>query len=200
MLKTGALIVAAGMSSRMGDFNPLLRIGSHSISQRIVSTFKEAGITCIVMITGYRAADLEKHLEGQGVLFLRNEAYQHSDMFASARIGFSFLHSQCDRILFTPVYVPLFTADTIRKLLETDAEIACPVCGQTKGHPILLSSEAAARLSEDSGENGLRGAISRCHIEMQTIQVEDKGILYDADTPADYASLLRHYDSQFPLR
>ena len=35
-MQTAALIVAAGMSSRMGDFKPMLSIGSISIAQRVV--------------------------------------------------------------------------------------------------------------------------------------------------------------------
>ncbi len=34
-MTSAALIVAAGMSSRMGDFKPLLNIGSISIAQRV---------------------------------------------------------------------------------------------------------------------------------------------------------------------
>ena len=33
-MQFGALIVAAGMSSRMGEFKPMLNIGSISIAQR----------------------------------------------------------------------------------------------------------------------------------------------------------------------
>ena len=40
-MSIGAVIVAAGMSSRMGDFKPLLSIGSQSIAQRIVSTLRQ---------------------------------------------------------------------------------------------------------------------------------------------------------------
>ena len=61
-MKTGALIVAAGMSSRMGDFKPMLNIGSISIAQRVVATFQQAGVDKIVMVTGYQAAMLEHHL------------------------------------------------------------------------------------------------------------------------------------------
>ena len=35
-MKIAALIVAAGMSSRMGEFKPMLSIGSISIAQRVV--------------------------------------------------------------------------------------------------------------------------------------------------------------------
>ena len=53
-MTTAALIVAAGMSSRMGDFKPLLNIGSISIAQRVVATFQQAGVEKIVMVTGVK--------------------------------------------------------------------------------------------------------------------------------------------------
>ena len=37
MMQTGALIVAAGKSSRMGDFKPMLQLGSISIAQRVIN-------------------------------------------------------------------------------------------------------------------------------------------------------------------
>ena len=59
------------MSSRMGDFKPMLSIGSISIAQRVVATFRQAGIRRIVMVTGFNAVTLERHLSGSGVIFLR---------------------------------------------------------------------------------------------------------------------------------
>lgn len=63
-MQTAALIVAAGMSSRMGDFKPMLSIGSITIAQRVVATFHQAGIQKIVMVTGFHAVTLERHLSG----------------------------------------------------------------------------------------------------------------------------------------
>ncbi|MGI6152038.1 MAG: nucleotidyltransferase family protein, partial [Christensenellales bacterium] len=74
-METGVVIVAAGMSSRMGDFKPMLNIGSISIAQRIIATFQQAGVKRIVVVTGYNADILEHHLAKCGVIFLRNEQY-----------------------------------------------------------------------------------------------------------------------------
>ena len=63
-MQIGAVIVAAGMSSRMGDFKPMLNIGSISIAQRVVATFHQAGVSKIVMVTGYNAVML--YTEGGG--------------------------------------------------------------------------------------------------------------------------------------
>ena len=193
-MQVGAVIVAAGMSSRMGEFKPMLNIGSISIAQRIVATLHQAGISKIVVITGFKAQQLERHLANRGLIFLRNENYATTHMFDSAAIGLRYLRDKCDRILFTPVDIPLFTALTVTSLLESDAELACPVCEGQKGHPLLIASSLVDTILSDGGEGGLQGAISRCGVEMRQIPVEDPGILHDADTPADYEALLRYHN------
>ena len=102
-MQTGALIVAAGMSSRMGEFKPMLNIGEISIAQRVVATFQQAGVEKIVMVTGHNAMELERHLARSGVIFLRNEKYRTTQMFDSACIGLAYLRDKCGRVLFTPV-------------------------------------------------------------------------------------------------
>lgn len=195
-METGAVVVAAGMSSRMGDFKPMLSIGSISVAQRVVATLKQAGAARVVVVTGYNAEELERHLASSGVVFLRNENYRTTHMFDSALIGLRYLRDKCRQVLFTPVDVPLFTAATVDALLESGAELACPVCGGSRGHPILMSSNVIDRVLEDSGESGLSGALSRCGVPMTFVEVDDAGILHDADTPEDYRELLRMHNSQ----
>lgn len=195
-MQTGAVIVAAGMSSRMGDFKPMLNIGSISIAQRVVATFQQAGVEKIVMVTGYNATALEKHLANNGIVFLRNEEYEHTQMFESAKIGLRYMQDKCDRVLFTPVDIPLFTAATVHRLLESGAELACPVCQGETGHPILIASRFIDAILEDSGEGGLRGALDRCGAVMEQIPVSDLGVLHDADTPQDFKALLRYHNEQ----
>ncbi len=162
-MTTAALIVAAGMSSRMGDFKPMLNIGSISIAQRV---------------------------------FLRNEAYETTQMFESACIGLRYLKDKCDRVLFTPVDIPLFTAATVRSLMETDAELACPCVGTETGHPTMIAASLIDRILADPGDRGLRGALERCGAEMRFVEVDDRGILHDADTPEDYKALLKYHNEQ----
>ena len=195
-MQSGALIVAAGMSSRMGDFKPMLNIGSISIAQRIVANFKQAGISKIVVVTGYNATMLERHLSGNGIVFLRNENYETTHMFDSAKIGLEYLRDKVDRILFTPVDIPLFTSSTVQSLLDSEAELAIPVCNGEDGHPILISSSVVDSILSYSGERGLKGAIENCGAEILRIPVEDQGILHDADTPDDYNALLKLHNSQ----
>ena len=194
--ETAALIVAAGRSSRMGDFKPMLTIGEMSIARRVVATFQQAGVSRIVMVTGYQAEKLERHLSGEGVVFLRNERFAETQMFDSACMGLEYLRDKCARVLFTPVDIPLFTASTVQTLLKTDARLAAPVCDGQTGHPTLIGAELIGAILADNGEEGLQGALQRCGVEMRLVPVTDRGVLHDADTPADYQSLLRYHNEQ----
>ena len=195
-MKTGALIVAAGMSSRMGDFKPMLNIGSISIAQRVVATFQQAGINLLVMVTGYKADVLEHHLAGNGIVYLRNEEYETTQMFDSVCIGLRYLQGKCNQVLFTPVDIPLFTAATVQALLNSGAKLATPVFEGKAGHPTLIAAELFDSILSDSGEGGLRGALDRCEAPITPVPVEDGGVLHDADTPEDYRALLNYHNSQ----
>ncbi len=195
-MKIGALITAAGMSSRMGEFKPMLQIGSISAAQRIVSTLFQAGAETVVVVTGYQAERLEHHLSRSSVVFVRNENYDSTDMFCSVCIGLSFLLDKCDKLLLTPVDVPLFTADTVRRLLISEAPIACPLYEGKEGHPILLQNSAAKALLSYQGDKGLFGAMHQSGLQRETIKVKDAGILFDMDTPEDYQHLLSYHNAQ----
>lgn len=195
-MDTGAVIVAAGLSSRMGDFKPMMSMGAISVAQRVVATLRQAGAEKIVVVTGHNADMLERHLAGADLIFLRNESYRTTHMFDSAKIGLRYMLGKCARVLFTPVDIPLFTAQTVEALLASGAELACPVYRGEQGHPILLSSAVIESVLNDNGEGGLAGALSRCKKTQRFIEVDDPGILHDADTQEDYRALLKLHNSQ----
>ncbi len=190
-MSIGAVIVAAGMSSRMGDFKPMLNLGSISIAQRVIATMQQAGAEKIVVVTGYRGEELEHHLSKCGVVFLRNENYETTDMFYSAAMGLSYLKDKCEKVLFTPVDIPLFNPATVTALLSCQAPLVYPSHQGITGHPILLSQEVIYKILTDPGAQGLKSALEQCGTEPTLVEVNDPGILRDADTPEDFAELLQ---------
>lgn len=190
----GAVITAAGLSSRMGDFKPMMQIDGDSLVRRLIHTFLRTGADPVVVVTGHRASLLEEHLASEKVTCLRNERYQSTDMFQSAKIGLRFCRDKCERVLFTPVDVPLFLPETVRALMRTEGRLVCPVCQDRQGHPILMETSLLNSLLADEGEGGLRGALSRLNIPVTPVRVDDLGILRDADTPEEFAQLLEYYN------
>ena len=195
-MKTGAIIVAAGMSSRMNDFKPMLQIGSISIIQRVIETLLQAGADPVVVVTGYQSKQLERHLSKHNVLCIQNPEYETTQMFDSAKIGLKYLQDKCDRVLFTPADIPLFTVMTVDKILATSNRLAKPVKNNKGGHPILIDNSLIPAILTYQGEGGLKAALKSTEIRMEYIEVEDEGILLDADTQEDYKNLLNHHNNQ----
>jgi len=190
-LRTGAIITAAGRSSRMGVFKPLLKIGNLTAIERIITSFRAASVNSIVIITGNNAQELENSLKDPEIVFLRNSLYEHNEMFDSIKIGLDYQKEKCDKIFITPVDVPLFTSDTVKALLNCKKDAGIPVYEGRTGHPIILGSEAVARILKYSGSGGLRNAITELSLEHEYIETEDQGILYDMNTQEDYAGILK---------
>jgi molybdenum cofactor cytidylyltransferase len=56
--KIVALVLAAGFSSRMGEFKPLLQLDGITVIERAVTGFRWAGISDIRVVVGHRADEL----------------------------------------------------------------------------------------------------------------------------------------------
>ena len=191
--RIGAVVVAGGRSSRMKAFKPMLPLGDSTVIRTLLSTLRSGGVSRIVVVTGRESEKLTAHIADMGVETVHNADYATTDMFCSACLGFRRLADDCDLIFFTPGDVPLFAADTLREMLERQAaapvDILTPVCNGKKGHPVLISRRVIPALLAFRGDGGLKAAIRGFGGSKDTVSIPDKGILLDADTPADYQRL-----------
>lgn len=190
MKKTGAVLVAAGLSSRMGDFKPMLPFGDSTIALHIVNMLRRLGVSPIVVVTGYRAQELEDHLSHAGVRFVRNERFRETQMFDSVKLGIRAAVRECERMMVMPMDIPAIMPDTVRQVLMIDAGIVRTVCRGEPGHPILFRSSIGELLCGYQGEKGLRGAIEASGVSVTDLEVEDEGIYRDVDTKDDYRELI----------
>lgn len=193
MKKTGAIILAAGLSSRMGDFKPLLPLGDRCVIDHSIDVIKQAGVNTIAVVTGHRAHDIETHLQDCDILFVHNKDFRHTQMLHSLTLGLAALEALCERVLILPADVPLAESKTVLKILEQDGPFVRPIYKGEVGHPVAMSMDLAHLLYQYRGEGGLRGAIESNGISICEIAVDDRGILLDADTQDDYARLKRYY-------
>lgn len=192
-MKTGAVIVAAGMSSRMKAFKPLLALGGSTIIGTAIGSLQAAEICEICVITGNQAEKLEKYLSKTGVICLYNDRYETTDMFYSAKIGLSYLENRCDRVFFLPGDVPLFSKQSLVSMLNymdrSKCEILLPAHDGKMGHPILIDCNAIPSLIRYQDDGGLKGAVDSFAGLKKTIELDDIGMTLDADRPEDYERL-----------
>jgi len=200
---TAALVVVAGLSSRMDQFKPLLPLGEKKIIERVIETLLSSGIENIVLVTGYRAKDIEQLLSSQPITFIRNEKYADTQMFDSVKLGLKELSGKCHRFFFLPGDIPLFRQHTLSVLSDAmrdqDACLSVPVYSGKRGHPVLIAEEAIGQILTYEGESGLKGALAELYGTKLELDVPDPAILMDADTPEDYSIFQKYYtEMEYP--
>lgn len=192
LCQLAAIIPAAGLSSRMGAYKPLLPLGRSTIIETAISSCLAAGISQIIVVVGHRERELAQVLEPWPVQIIRNPAYQDG-MFSSIVAGIAALPRPCDSWFLLPGDTPLIRTNTFDTLttawLRSRAEVAYPVYNGRKGHPPLISSDLSAAILTWNQPGGLRSCLRALASSAVDVPVNDPGILLDADTPMDYAQL-----------
>lgn len=186
----GGIIAAA--SKKVAK--PFLQVGTIPIIRRIVITYQQAGIFPIVIITGSDNEEIKQQLTSYGVIFLKNEQDEQPELFESVKIGLSFLHGKCDRVVFTPVNVPMFTPTTLETLMQNDGSVVIPTYEGRGGHPVLISDDVIGQILGYEGGNGLRGAFELCP-DHRRIDVDDKGVICSVYNEADLQARLKEHNS-----
>ncbi|MCI8399049.1 MAG: NTP transferase domain-containing protein [Oscillibacter sp.] len=192
MPNLAAVIVAAGVSSRMGRFKPMLQVDGRTMIQRVVSAMRTAGASPVVVVTGYRHEVLEEHLANEGVLFVHNARYFETQMLDSLLLGLDALPEDTEKVLITPADIPLVKPETIQALLNAKGDFIRPICGSSTGHPAVMSPALIQRIKDYRGGGGLRGVIASGGIVPTDVPVDDFGTVLDSDTRDEYAELMKY--------
>jgi molybdenum cofactor cytidylyltransferase len=197
-LDFAAIILAAGFSSRMKAFKPLLPLGRSTIIDTAIDSFKRAGIENVLVVIGHRRDDLRRHLKGSDVTIVENPNFEQG-MFTSVQAGADRLAEDCRAFFMLPVDIPLVRPLTVRLLKEgfeqTDPPLLSPNFKGRKGHPPLISCRLRQEIL-DAGESvTLRDILGRHLAESRQVEVPDRFIHMDADTPEAYNNLVTLADN-----
>lgn len=88
--RIGGLIPAAGLSSRMGDFRPLMPLRGKTLIENTIDSLLLCGAAPNVVVLGRRGRDLEAILKsryiGDGVITVFNPDYAATDMLTSVKL------------------------------------------------------------------------------------------------------------------
>ncbi len=187
-----ALILAAGYSSRMGAFKPLLPVGCSTMVEEAITRFSRAGITDIRVVVGYNAGAIIPILERLGIQWVLNEQYE-SGMLSSVLAGMRSLESRIDAFFLLPVDIPLVKPKTLETLARAYVNgypaIIYPRFQGERGHPPLLSTRCLPKDLPIDYPGGLRAFLTQYEPMAKDVEVVDQAILMDCDTPADYEEM-----------
>ncbi len=189
------LVLAAGMSSRMGDFKPLLPLNGKTLIENTIDSLIDGGADKVLVVIGYRDDEIKELLQrkyNDKIIFAKNEEYEKTDMFFSFKVGIKAMPF-CNAFFLLPGDMPLVSAGTFKKLSyyrqilkKEQKRVIFPVLKGKRKHPVLIDFDLINDILEFKGDEGLKGFFESNPDIIYDINVDDKGIDIDFDTPSDY--------------
>ena len=191
--RLAALVLAAGYSSRMGEFKPLLPLGNATAFERSIGLFRAAGVEEVIAVLGHRAEELRPLAERCGARCVVNLRFDRG-MFSSIVAGIRALPHCVDAAFILPADIPLVRVATVRQLARTwaasDAGILYPVFSGRRGHPPLIRRQILNDALAAGFESPLSTLLAGRESDALEVRVADRAIHMDMDTQADYHALL----------
>jgi molybdenum cofactor cytidylyltransferase len=187
-----AFILAAGYSSRMGAFKPLLPFGETTALERAIALFRSARVPDIRVVVGHCSSELLPLLEQLNVQPLPNRQFQEG-MFSSVVTAVESLKAESGAFFMLPVDIPLVRRESVELLVRsygsTGKGIIYPAFRGLRGHPPLISASYRDSILSWQGDGGLKGLLMQYEADAVTVETGDEGVLLDMDTPEDYERL-----------
>jgi len=203
-VRVGAVILAAGASSRMGRPKQLLQVGDTSLLRRAALSALKAKCAPVVVVTGANAELMRLELEVLKVEESVNDDWE-SGMASSIRTGIEALCScapDLDAAVLMLCDQPYATAGVIAGLIDafeaTHKPVVASTYGDSFGVPAFFDRTLFAELIGLEGQAGAKEIIKRHALEAHFHAFP--GGAMDVDTPEDFARLLANEGSQVDER
>lgn len=182
-----AVVLAAGMSSRMGGPNKMLMPwNGTTVVGAVVEALQQCNVE-IVVVTGRDASDVAHAVKPTPTIF--NAVFEQG-MGTSIAAGVKACLPE-SAILIVLGDMPAIDPDVVRRLIEnctSPTDIVVPVYSDSPdrtGHPVLFGADCHAKLCSLDGDQGARSVVQSSGRQLRTIEID--GSLADIDAPADFA-------------
>jgi len=183
-----AVVLAAGLSRRMGRPKPLVKLKGKTILQHVLGNLRASGVDEIVVVLGYKAEEIFPTLEGEDFRVVVNPDYAQG-MSNSLRRGLRAVDNQAQAVLIALGDQPRISSGIIKLLLrkysQGSHQIVVPTCGGRRGHPVIFGRKYWPELLALEGDVGGREILRRHGDDVLAVEVADPGILQDIDGPDD---------------
>lgn len=194
--RSAAILLAAGLSRRMGGVNKLLAdLAGKPLIRHAAQAALASKVERVIVVVGHRANEVRAALDGLDVDFVDNPDFA-AGLSTSLHAGIAALGGRCDDAVICLGDMPGVKPGTIDRLLAAlDAEegrlAAVPVYQGKRGNPVAWHRRYFPQLQALEGDRGARPLLDRIEEEVADVAVDDPGVLFDVDTAAALEDLRR---------
>jgi len=186
-------LLAAGLSSRMGNVNKLLQPVSTTVEQHaspslvvaVAQMLLASSVDEIVVVTGHQHTQIKKALDGLALRFLNNPDFADG-MASSVASGVRAL-ADMDAVVVALGDMPLVSSRVIETLVaafdqQPGLDYFVPTYAGRVGNPVLFAQSVYPAVIALQGDVGARSLWSKPTARTQRVKVNCPGVLRDFDT------------------
>lgn len=191
-----AIVLAAGLSQRMGNENKLLLpYKGKTILETTLLNILDADINEVIVVTGFEADKITMAIQYLPVKLVYNTSYKKG-MTTSIKKGVEAAKGNGYMICLGDMYalssknyrqLQSFFADSFSK----DAECICiPTYKNEKGNPVIFSSCYKKEIIDHTDMEGCKAIVQSHKDHIHFIEMKEPNVLQDVDYPEDYKKII----------
>lgn len=191
-MKISGVVLAAGISSRMGHNKLLLPYKGHTIVEEVFAQISNADLDEIIIITGFENDKIEGIIKKCGDRFriVYNDRYE-SGRAESIKRAVENVSEEADALLFMVGDKPTVNTDLFNRAIEEfkkkSPSILYVMTPKGRGHPIIFAEKLFGELLELSGDTVGNGLIEKYNDDVAAL--ENGEMQVDIDMMDDYEGL-----------
>ncbi|HEX2592951.1 MAG TPA: molybdopterin-binding/glycosyltransferase family 2 protein [Rhizomicrobium sp.] len=191
--KVAAMILAAGLSSRMGRNKLLERYQGKPLVRHVADAAAASPLSPLIVVTGNESAAVREAFAGLTISTVENLDYSKG-LSTSLKQGLSTLPEDCDAALVLLGDMPLVSPALIGRLIAAfdpaeDRAIIVPTRNGKRGNPVLWARRFFPEMLTIEGDTGAKHLMGAYPELVCEVEAPDDGPLTDVDTPEALAAL-----------
>jgi len=186
-----AVLLAAGLSSRMGERHKLLLpLGAEPVVRHTARALLASGPVEVVAVTGHRHDAVSDALAGLPLAIVFNPRYREGQM-TSVAAGVAALRERCDAVMVCLADQVLLRAEDYLELIDafaarTHGSIVVPFCGEERGNPVVFAASHMREVAGGAVNPGCRRLIAERPEEVVVHRAGHGRFCVDMDTAEDF--------------
>ena len=186
-----AVVLAAGLSRRMGAPKLVLPWGQSTVIRHVVNVLSESGVAEILVVTGGAHAQVVAALAGAPASLAFNAAYETGEMLSSVQVGLRALPGSVSAVLVCLGDQPQIQTEVVKAIIADFLALGLPLVvpsfHRRRGHPWLVARSLWPDILDLTSPATLRTFLNARSSQIHYLGVDAPSILVDIDTPEDYA-------------
>lgn len=188
-----AIILAAGLSSRMGRTKQLIKVRNSTLIRIVTENVLASSVDEVLVVTGYRHKEVSAAINDLPIKIIYNPRFEEGQG-TSLALGARMIDVNASAFLVFMADQPLISASLINMLVGEFKNRSCPalrpVCDGLPGHPVIFSYSLSAEIKNLAGDEGARQVLKRLEGKVEFLMVQNEAVVFDIDTPESYKEFI----------